>query len=112
MSPSTGARTHTEPGTEVPGRWPALAVCLVAGFMTLLDVSAVDVALPSLRAALHATSGDLQWVLSGYALAFGLVLVAAGRVGDAWGRREMFIVGLAAFTLASAAAGLSTSPSS
>jgi MFS family permease len=111
MSSSTDARAHTESGTEVPGRWPALAVCLVAGFMTLLDVSAVDVALPSMRAQLHATSGDLQWVLSGYALAFGLVLVAAGRLGDAWGRRGMFIAGLAGFTLASAAAGLSTNPS-
>jgi EmrB/QacA subfamily drug resistance transporter len=111
MSSSTDARAHTESGIEVPGRWPALAVCLVAGFMTLLDVSAVDVALPSLRAQLHATSGDLQWVLSGYALAFGLVLVAAGRLGDAWGRRGMFIAGLAGFTLASAAAGLSTNPS-
>ena len=111
MSSSTDARAHTESGTEVPGRWPALAVCLVAGFMTLLDVSAVDVALPSIRTQLHATSADLQWVLSGYALAFGLVLVAAGRLGDAWGRRGMFIAGLVGFTLASAAAGLSTSPS-
>jgi EmrB/QacA subfamily drug resistance transporter len=111
MSSATDARAHTESGTEVPGRWPALAVCLVAGFMTLLDVSAVDVALPSIRTQLHATSGDLQWVLSGYALAFGLVLVAAGRLGDAWGRRGVFIAGVAGFTLASAAAGLSTNPS-
>jgi EmrB/QacA subfamily drug resistance transporter len=87
-------------------RWKALAVCLVAGFMTLLDVSIVNVALPSIRAGLDATESDLQWVLSGYALTFGLVLVPAGRLGDARGRRTVFIVGLVLFTLASAAAGI------
>ena len=72
--------------------------------MTLLDVSIVNVALPSLKAGLHASPDDLQWVLSGYALAFGLVLVPAGRLGDTHGRRAAFMVGLAAFTLTSAAA--------
>ena len=90
-------------------RWKALTVALVAGFMTLLDVSIVNVALPSIRADLHLSAGGLQWVLSGYALTFGLLLVPAGRFGDARGRRTVFIVGLAAFTLASAAAGLATS---
>lgn len=74
--------------------------------MTLLDVSIVNVALPSVRADLSATTSDLQWVLSGYALAFGLVLVPAGRVGDALGRRRAFVGGLALFTVASAACGL------
>jgi EmrB/QacA subfamily drug resistance transporter len=64
------------------------------------------VALPSIRASLHATQSDLQWVLSGYALTFGLALVPAGRYGDARGRRNVFIAGLALFTLSSAAAGL------
>jgi EmrB/QacA subfamily drug resistance transporter len=91
-----------------PRRWPALAVCLVAGFMTLLDVSIVNVALPSIRASLHATQSDLQWILSGYALAFGLLLVPAGRFGDARGRRGVFVAGLAIFTLASAVAGFAT----
>src|SRR3954470_7492465 len=77
--------------------------------MTLLDVSIVNVALPSIRDDLQLSSGELQWVLSGYALTFGLLLVPAGRFGDARGRRTVFIVGLAAFTLASAAAGLATS---
>lgn len=92
-------------------RWRALAVCLVAGFMTLLDVSIVNVALPSLKAGLHASPDDLQWVLSGYALAFGLVLVPAGRLGDTHGRRAAFMTGLAAFTLTSAAAGVASGPS-
>ena len=56
--PPTAVTAHTAPGTEFPGRWRALAVCLVAGFMTLLDVSAVDVALPSMRAELHAPPAD------------------------------------------------------
>ena len=87
-----------------------MTVALVAGFMTLLDVSIVNVALPSIQADLHLSPSELQWVLSGYALTFGLLLVPAGRFGDARGRRNVFLVGLAAFTLASAAAGLATGP--
>jgi EmrB/QacA subfamily drug resistance transporter len=89
-------------------RWHAMSVALVAGFMTLLDISIVNVALPSIRADLHLGSGQLQWVLSGYALTFGLLLVPAGRYGDARGRRNVFIFGVALFTLASAAAGMAT----
>src|SRR3954447_19057381 len=91
-------------------RWKAMSVALVAGFMGLLDVSIVNVALPSIRADLNLSSGALQWILSGYALTFGLLLVPAGRYGDARGRRNVFIAGLAGFTLASAAAGLATGP--
>lgn len=97
-------------GSPDPRRWRALTICLVAGFMTLLDVSIVNVALPSIRSDLGASPSDLQWVLSGYALAFGLVLVPAGRLGDARGRRRAFVFGLVLFTAASAACGLATSP--
>lgn len=86
-------------------RWKALAVCLVAGFMALLDVSIVNVALPSIREGLGTTESELQWVISGYALAFGLFLVPSGRLGDARGRRRCFMAGLALFTVASAACG-------
>lgn len=91
-------------------RWQALGVGLVAAFMTLLDVSIVNVAVPSIDRALHASPSDLQWVLSGYALTFGLVLVPAGRFGDARGRRNAFVFGISLFTLTSALAGLATSP--
>ncbi|WP_446214413.1 MFS transporter [Micromonospora sp. IBSANI012] len=91
-------------------RWQALGVGLVAAFMTLLDISIVNVAVPSMDRALHASPSDLQWVLSGYALTFGLILVPAGRFGDARGRRTAFVVGVALFTLTSALAGLATSP--
>ncbi|HEV2638223.1 MAG TPA: MFS transporter [Actinocrinis sp.] len=92
-------------GSGDPTRWRALTVCLVAAFMTLLDVSIVNVALPSIRSGLHMSQSGLQWVLSGYALAFGLALVPAGRLGDARSRRAVFMVGLASFTIASALAG-------
>ncbi|MGW0809136.1 MFS transporter [Nonomuraea sp. NPDC002799] len=83
----------------------ALAVCLMAAFMTGLDVSIVNVALPSIRDGLHATEDGLQWTLSGYALTFGLLLVPAGRLGDARSRPTLFMWGVALFTLSSAACG-------
>ncbi len=92
-----------------PRRWRALAVCLVAGFMSLLDVSIVNVALPSIQSGLGTSPSDLQWIVSGYALTFGLVLVPSGRLGDATGRRRMFILGVALFTVASFAAGVAPS---
>ncbi|MFF3733120.1 MFS transporter [Streptomyces sp. NPDC002476] len=104
-----GTRCAQTSGTPDPRRWRALAVCLIAGFMTLLDVSIVNVALPSIRSGLRTPESDLQWVLSGYALAFGLFLIPAGRLGDARGRRTVFMAGLALFTLASAACGAAQS---
>ena len=92
-----------------PRRWKALAVCLVAGFMTLLDVSIVNVALPSIQTGIGASPSDLQWVVSGYALTFGLTLVGAGRIGDAIGRRTVFIIGVVLFGLASLGCGLAGS---
>ncbi|WP_371477756.1 MFS transporter [Kitasatospora sp. NBC_00315] len=97
------ADAATGPGRD--HRWHALAVCLVAGFMTLLDVSIVNVALPSIRSGLDMSESGLQWVLSGYALTFGLALVPAGRLGDARSRRAVFMVGLALFTATSVLAG-------
>ncbi|MDT7578354.1 MAG: hypothetical protein QOH17_4687, partial [Pseudonocardiales bacterium] len=88
-----------------PRRWKALTVTLVAGFMSLLDVSIVAVALPSIQRGLGTSASGVQWVVSGYALAFGLALVPAGRLGDAIGRRTMFLAALTAFVVFSAAAG-------
>jgi EmrB/QacA subfamily drug resistance transporter len=90
-------------------RGRALAIALVAAFMTLLDVSIVNVAIPSMQTDLHLGSSGLQWVLSGYALTFGLLLVPAGRFGDARGIRPVFVAGLLGFTAASAAAGVAQS---
>jgi EmrB/QacA subfamily drug resistance transporter len=77
--------------------------------MALLDVSIVNVALPSIERDLSASAGTVQWVVSGYALTFGLALVPAGRLGDSLGRRRMFLIGLAAFVLTSALTGLAPS---
>ena len=103
------APSHDEPPPD-PTRWRSLAVCLVASAMTLLDLSIVNVALPSLRESLGADDSDLQWIVAGYALAFGVVLVPAGRLGDARSRRTVFMVGVALFTLSSAVAGAAPNP--
>jgi EmrB/QacA subfamily drug resistance transporter len=90
----------------VPGRrWHALTVSLAASFMTLLDVSIVNVALPSIERGLGASAMSVQWIVSGYALAFGLALVPAGRLGDTLGRRRMFLIALSAFVVTSGLSG-------
>jgi EmrB/QacA subfamily drug resistance transporter len=73
--------------------------------MTLLDVTIVNVAIPSIQGGLEASEQSVQWVVSGYALTFGLTLVAGGRLGDVVGRRRMFLIGLAGFTVTSALCG-------
>ena len=102
----SGTEIHPKPD---PVRWRILVVLLVTIFMTLVGVSIVNVALPSIRQGLGASESDLQWVLSGYALTFGVVLVAAGRAGDITGRGGLFLIGVAIFTAASVAAGLAPS---
>lgn len=87
-------------------RWRVLWVLLIAIFMSLVGVSIVNVALPSIQHGLGASDSDVQWVLAGYALTFGVVLVAAGRAGDLMGRGGFFVIGVIVFTLASVAAGL------
>jgi MFS family permease len=78
--------------SEHPRRWHALTVSQIAAFMALLDVSIVNVALPSIQRDLDVAPATAQWVISGYALT-GLALVPAGRLGDALGRRRMFLIG-------------------
>jgi len=102
------ARAHAAEAAYVPDprRWRILGVSLVIAFMALLDVTIVNVALPSIQDGLHTTPATVQWVVSGYALAFGLTLVAGGRLGDAYGRRRLMLIGLTGFVVASAAVGL------
>lgn len=96
--------SEREPGMTDVQR-TVLAITLVPLFMSLLSVSIVNVVLPSIEEGLGAGPSGLQWVLTGYTLAFGVVLVAAGRAGDLFGRAPMFIVGVALFGLASLVAG-------
>jgi EmrB/QacA subfamily drug resistance transporter len=102
---STGSESSAAGQAAYPKRWRALAVTQLAGFMGLLDVSIVNVALPSIQRGLGTSVAQVQWVVSGYALSFGLVLVAGGRLGDALGRRRMFLIALTGFVLTSALCG-------
>lgn len=92
-----------------PKRWLALFVLLAAAFMDLLDATIVNVALPSIRVDLGASYAAVQWLTAGYTLAFGLGLITGGRMGDRWGRKRIFMIGIGAFTLASAACGIAQS---
>src|ERR671936_1558538 len=95
---------------EDPQRWKALAVLGIAYLMVVLDVSIVNVALPSIQKDLNFSTENLQWVVSGYALTFGGFLLLGGRAGDLLGRRRVFMAGLGLFALFSLLCGLSTSP--
>ena len=86
--------------------WAVLAVCCLAQFMVVLDISIVNVALPAMQDDLHMSSGGLQWVINAYTLAFAGLLLFGGRAADLFGRRRVFVLGLALFTLASLAGGL------
>ncbi|MFC6508053.1 MFS transporter [Promicromonospora citrea] len=91
-----------DPPAPVPrSSWVALAVLILGVSMALLDTTIVNVALPTIRTSLDASEGTLSWIISGYALAYGLALIPAGRVGDRVGHKWVFVVGLAGFTLAS-----------
>jgi len=90
-----------------PNRWKALALVCVAFFMVVLDVSIVNVALPSIAIDLEFSRDTLQWVITAYSLAFGGFLLLGGRAADLFGRRRVFMVGMALFTIGSLACGLS-----
>jgi EmrB/QacA subfamily drug resistance transporter len=97
-------------GAATPGyAWRALGVLLIGMFMSLLDATIVNVALPTIRTSLNASEATLSWIISGYALAFGLALIPAGRLGDRFGHKWVFITGLSLFTVASLACGLAQS---
>jgi EmrB/QacA subfamily drug resistance transporter len=91
-------------------RWLALGLLCVAQFVVVLDATIVAVALPEIQRDLGFSQSGLQWVISAYTLVFGGFLLLAGRAADLWGRRRMFMVGLAVFTGASLACGLAASP--
>src|SRR6476619_7648599 len=90
-------------------RWLALYVLCLGDLMIVLDATIVNVALPSIRADLGFTEESLAWVLNAYLLTFGGFLLLGGRLGDLFGHRRLFLSGIALFTIASLACGLSTS---
>ena len=90
-------------------KWLLLALMATSFFMVVLDVSVVNVALPSIAKDLHFASNNLQWVITAYAITFGGFLLLGGRTADVFGRRRLFIVAVSLFSLASLACGLSQS---
>jgi len=103
-TPPTAASVTVSPKRA----WLALAVILTGAFMALLDTTIVNVALPTIRTSLEASEATLSWIISGYALAYGLALIPAGRFGDRFGHKWVFFAGLLIFTGASVWAGLAT----
>src|SRR5436305_9575009 len=95
----------THPGS----RW-TLPTLLAGVFMVVLDFFIVNVALPSMQSDLHASDSALEWVVAGYACTSAVFVITAGRIGDRFGRRRVFSLGLAAFTVASAACGAAATP--
>src|SRR5437867_5491142 len=93
---------------DARSRWLALYVLCLASLMIVLDVTIVGVALPSIKADLGFSDTSLAWVVNAYLLTYGGFLLLGGRLGDLYGHRRLFLIGISVFTLASLACGLST----
>lgn len=91
-------------------RWFALAIVMTAAFMDLVDVTIVNVAIPSIQRDAGASFSQIQWITAGYALAFAAGLITGGRLGDIHGRKRLFLIGIGGFTLASALCGFAANP--
>jgi EmrB/QacA subfamily drug resistance transporter len=111
---STETLVHSTAGpataTADRRRWFALAIVMTAAFMDLVDVTIVNVAIPSIRREAGASFSQIQWITAGYALAFAAGLITGGRLGDIHGRKRLFLVGIGGFTLASALCGFAANP--
>lgn len=108
-SPSPASAAAPIPAFDGRERWLALVTVLIGTFMILLDSTIVNVAIPSIQRTLSASYENIEWVISGYALAYGLLLIPSGRLGDRFGHKTMFLIGLVGFTAASAACGTAKS---
>src|SRR5256712_3427206 len=91
-------------------RWSALAVMLCAVFLAAVDFNVVTIAIPSIQRGLGTNFGEIQLIVAGYALSFAVLLITGGRLGDLYGRRRMYTIGMAGFTIASALCGFAPSP--
>ncbi|WP_405871909.1 MULTISPECIES: MFS transporter [unclassified Streptomyces] len=91
-------------------RWFALAIVMTAAFMDLVDVTIVNIAIPSIQRDAGASVSQIQWITAGYALAFAAGLITGGRLGDIHGRKRLFLIGIGGFTLASALCGFAANP--
>jgi MFS family permease len=113
MSTTAGIRSHSARGAGravASGsrlRWMAAAVLITGALMDLIDVTIVNVALPTIQRNLDASATQVEWVVSGYLLAFAAILIIGGSLGDRFGRKRLFLTGVGVFGAASLAAGLS-----
>jgi MFS family permease len=98
-----------DPATAARGRWLMLIVLLAGQFMALLDVTIVNVAMPTIGRTLHASGAELQLVVAGYTVSYAMLLITGARMGDLYGRRRMFLAGVAVFTVASLTCGIAPS---
>src|SRR5580658_7815447 len=101
---------YADPSTGDPRRWLALPILLIGAFLPVLDFNVVNLALPAIRQNLGATSSEVQFVISAYAATYAVFLITGGRLGDLLGRKRMFMLGVAGFTLASVLCGVAWSP--
>lgn len=104
----TGPATPHDPADS--RRWIALAIVMTAAFMDLVDVTIVNIAIPSITRDTGASFTSIQWITAGYALAFAAGLITGGRLGDIYGRKRLFLIGIGGFTLASALCGFAANP--
>ncbi|MET8831539.1 MFS transporter [Streptomyces sp. NPDC004610] len=112
-SETTHTQMEMETGKGGAGdrrRWFALAIVMTAAFMDLVDVTIVNIAVPAIQRDEGASFSQIQWITAGYALAFAAGLITGGRLGDIYGRKRIFLIGVAGFTLASALCGLAANP--
>ncbi|MGW2564033.1 MFS transporter [Streptomyces sp. NPDC001514] len=110
MTTTEAATAAATPAALHPRRWAAAAVMMVAALMDLLDVTIVNVAIPSIGRELGASESALQWTVSAYLLGFAAALIVSGHLGDRYGRKALFLAGTAGFGLASLACGIAQSP--
>ncbi|MGW7363567.1 MFS transporter [Streptomyces sp. NPDC054841] len=107
---TTASTVAAPPAALHPRRWAAAAVMMVAALMDLLDVTIVNVAIPSIGRDLGASESALQWTVSAYLLGFAATLIVSGHLGDRYGRKALFLAGTAGFGIASLACGVAHSP--
>ncbi|MDT0464359.1 MFS transporter [Streptomyces gibsoniae] len=107
---STDAADGPPAGASDRRRWFALAIVMTAAFMDLVDVTIVNIAIPSIQRDEGASFSQIQWITAGYALAFAAGLITGGRLGDIHGRKRLFLIGIGGFTLASALCGFAANP--
>ncbi|WP_326661142.1 MFS transporter [Streptomyces sp. NBC_00385] len=108
--PSPAAVPTVSPDPSDRRRWFALAIVMTAAFMDLVDVTIVNIAIPSIKADTGASFSSIQWITAGYALAFAAGLITGGRLGDIYGRKRLFLIGIGGFTVASALCGFAANP--